>query len=287
MRVMALAGHIIQANVNHSASAQDLLLQAMAEHGTGLAVIAEPYRIPQLNCCGDSTGMAAIIRAGKNDSPAITTITKGQGYVIVQWGEMYIAGLYASPNAPLSSLQAMLDDMRNKIAPLMSEDLIICGDFNAKSTLWGSPRTNPRGEAVTEWAAELDLQLLNDGRENTCVRWQGESKVDLTWASPSAAHKIKLWRVATEMETLSDHRYIFIEMEPRGGDGQCKRQTKQQGQGKEKRLEDRHHPRWAVKRLNEDRLKIAAQAAAWLQNCPRETEAESPPLLQKVWIRNC
>ena len=42
-RMMALAGHIIQANINHSARAQDLLLQAMAELGLGLAVPV-PYR---------------------------------------------------------------------------------------------------------------------------------------------------------------------------------------------------------------------------------------------------
>ena len=41
--MMALAGHIIQANINHSARAQDLLLQAMAELGLGLAVPV-PYR---------------------------------------------------------------------------------------------------------------------------------------------------------------------------------------------------------------------------------------------------
>ena len=40
----ALASHIIQANINHSARAQDLLLQTMGELGLGLAVVAEPYR---------------------------------------------------------------------------------------------------------------------------------------------------------------------------------------------------------------------------------------------------
>ena len=47
--MMALAGHIIQANINHSARAQDLLLQTMAELGLGLALVAEPYCIPHNN----------------------------------------------------------------------------------------------------------------------------------------------------------------------------------------------------------------------------------------------
>ena len=36
--MMALAGHIIQGNINHSVRAQDLFLQTMAELGLGLAV---------------------------------------------------------------------------------------------------------------------------------------------------------------------------------------------------------------------------------------------------------
>ena len=232
---MALAGCIIQVNLNHSASAQDLLLQAMAERGLGpLAVVAEPYRVPQHNGTGDTTGRAAIFRAGSNDSPAIRTIETGQGFVIVKWGEMYVAGLYASPNAPVSS-QKMLDEIRDRVAPFMAKDILILGDLNAKSTLWGSPRTNARGEIVAEWAAELDLQLLNEGRKSTCVRWQGESIVDLTWASPSVARKVKQWEVMEDTETSSDHRYILISLKP--GEWKSKNRS-QPGREKEERKED-------------------------------------------------
>ena len=212
--MMALAGHIIQANINHSARAQDLLLQTMAELGLGLAVVAEPYRILQNNCVGDETGTVMLLRAGTAASPAINIIESGQGYVAAAWGKMTVVGLYASPNAPISSLQRILDRIRNCVVSLKNQDVLVLGDFNAKSTLWGSPRTNPRGEAVVEWAAELDLRLLNEGSKSTCVRWQGESIVDLTWASPSAARRVKNWRVAEELESLSDHRYIIIRLLP-------------------------------------------------------------------------
>ena len=71
--MMALTGRIVQINLNHSARAQDLLLQTMAERGLGLAVAAEPYRIPQRNGV-DTMGTVAVIRAGSIDSPAIVTI---------------------------------------------------------------------------------------------------------------------------------------------------------------------------------------------------------------------
>ena len=263
---MALAGCIIQANLNHSAAAQDLLLQVVAERGLGLEVVAEPYRIPPNNGIGDTTGRTAIIRAGTTNSPAITEIARGEGFVVAKWGEMSVVGLYVSPNAPISSLQRTLDSIRDWTAPLMKQDLIVMGDFNAKSTLWGSPRTNPREEAVEEWAAELDLQLLNDGRENTCVRWQGESKIDLTWASPSAARKVRQWQVETETETLSDHRYILISLE----DERSRRNLPRRNQE-----EDPSRPRWAIKRMDKERLITAAQATAWAASSQETTSRDA------------
>ena len=259
---MALTGHIIQANLNCSAPAQDLLLQVMAERRLRVAVVAEPYRFPPRESVVDLTGKLAIFRAKAANVPAINVIARGQGFAVVKWGRMYIVGLYASPNAHVSSLQGMLDDIRYWIAPLMTHEVLVIGDFNAKSTLWGSPRTDPRGEAVADWAAELHLQLLNDGRENTCVRWQGESKIDLAWASPSAACKVKRWKVDTEAETLSDHRYILISLT----DGGCTGDVLPRTRGR-----DPDRPRWAIKRVDKDRLITAAHAAAWTASAQETT----------------
>ena len=153
------------------------------------------------------------------------------------------------------------------------QDVLILGDFNDKSTLWGFPRTNPRGEAVAEWATELDLRLLNEGSKNTCVRWQGESIVDLTWASPSAARKVKNWRVAIELRSLSYHRYIIIRLLPGGREANHDKGERQRGRDREKRQEDPHQPRWAIRKLNQDRLLTAAHAAAWTASWE---ETESP-----------
>ena len=213
---MALAGRIAQVNTNHSAASQDLLLQTMVEKGLGLAVISEPYRILNNNCVGDLTGTVMALRINSDDSPGMRAIEKGQGYVAVAWGGLVVIGLYASPNVPVAGLQYLLDRVRNCIRRLAVGDILVLGDFNAKSTAWGSPRTNPRGQAVTEWAAELGLQLLNRGSTSTCVRWQGESIVDLSWASQSAARKVTGWRVAEELETLSDHRLIVLDFQVGG-----------------------------------------------------------------------
>jgi len=72
---------------------------------------------------------------------------------------------------------------------------IIAGDFNAKSILWGSPVTDWRGSVVERWAAGLDLNIVNVGSTPTCVRTNGSSIVDLTWASGDILGFLSEWRV--------------------------------------------------------------------------------------------
>lgn len=85
---------------------------------------------------------------------------------------------------------------------------MVCGDFNAHSTLWGSPSTDKRGEFIERCSATRDLRLLNVGEVYTCVRPQGCSVIDLTWASPSLPERVENWSVLENTETLSDHQYL-------------------------------------------------------------------------------
>ncbi|EFN87189.1 hypothetical protein EAI_11089, partial [Harpegnathos saltator] len=88
--------------------------------------------------------------------------------------------------------------------------VVIAGDFNAHSEGWGcnARQRDSRGEALIDWAVGLGLSLINEGSASTDVRLNGESVIDLTWATPSAARLFREWKVEVEGETLSDHRYI-------------------------------------------------------------------------------
>ena len=263
---------IIQTNANHSSGAQDLLLQTMAELDIGLAVVAEPYRVPPNNAVGDTTGKVMVLRAGSPNSPDIYEIERGNGFAAVAWGNLAVVGIYASPNASVTVLQELLDRVRSCRGRLGNREVLILGDFNAKATAWGSPRTDPRGAAVTEWAAELDLLLLNVRSTSTCVRWQGESIVDLSWASRSAARRLITWRVASELVTLSDHRHITITLRvgntvpPRNDIGPPEVDGNDAGEQRG----DTSRGRWVVSKMDRVRLEMAAQAVAWLD--PRGTD---------------
>ncbi|EFN84018.1 hypothetical protein EAI_15961, partial [Harpegnathos saltator] len=85
--------------------------------------------------------------------------------------------------------------------------VVIARDFNAHSERWGcSPRQrDSRGDALIDWAVGLGLSLINEVSASTCVRLNGESVIDLTWATPSAARLFREWKVEVEGETLSYH----------------------------------------------------------------------------------
>ncbi|XP_072757032.1 uncharacterized protein [Anoplolepis gracilipes] len=92
---------LLQANINHSARAQDLLMQHLAEWNIELAVVAEPYYVPpRNNWKRDTCGSVAII--GRT----------GQGVL------------------PFSLLDALsVEIRRHPQCPVM-----VAGDLNAKST---------------------------------------------------------------------------------------------------------------------------------------------------------
>lgn len=84
--------------------------------------------------------------------------------------------------------------------------LVIGGDSNAHSPLWGSPESNARGIKLEELMAANGLSALNEGTTPTFYSSRAESNIDVTlvndWCMPAIN-----WRVDLS-DSLSDHRYI-------------------------------------------------------------------------------
>ncbi|XP_045772159.1 uncharacterized protein LOC123872072 [Maniola jurtina] len=198
----------LQSNLNHCAAAQDLLLQSIAEWQIDVAVACEPYYVPnQSHWVGDLDGSVVVV-TGNNTSTPLSAIESGPGYAVAKWGEFVIIGTYFSPNRSLAEFEAYLDSVRAAVLRQTGGRVIVLGDLNAKSRAWGSPSTDERGRAVQVWALLSGLSLLNRGAVNTCVRQQGGSIVDLSFAIPAVAGRVTDWKVEENVETLSDHRYI-------------------------------------------------------------------------------
>lgn len=246
-----MAVPFLQANINHSARAQDLLLQSMAEWSIQTAIVSEPYFVPPRdNWIGDREDLVAILSQPAAGSPPFDKVAKGRGCVMAVTGEIAVIGVYASPNRTLAEFEQLLVEVGMLLRQANPHPVIVAGDFNAKSRAWGSSSTDVRGEALEEWAVSTELVILNQGTVQTCVRQQGGSIVDITFASPVLARRIYNWTVRADVETLSDHRYIRFELST-------------SAIRISSRSFDREGVRWSLRRLNSELAKEAAIVEGW------------------------
>ncbi|XP_071650764.1 uncharacterized protein [Temnothorax longispinosus] len=235
----------------------------MAEHGCGLGVIAEPYRVPQnhplwaVSECGNS----AITWRLTDEPVACSKIGAGNGFVVVRWDRAYVAGVYVSSAVDAASFERSLNDLKIILDRVLPAQVMVAGDFNAKSALWGSPVTDRRGRILECWAASLGLVVLNRGGVQTCVRHQGGSVIDLTWATPDLARRVSEWRVAEEIESLSDHLFIEMSLPVTPPEVQARR-----------REANARFPRWALKKLDGDLLKASISTALWVNDPKGQSE---------------
>ncbi|KAG7294989.1 hypothetical protein JYU34_022609 [Plutella xylostella] len=215
-----------------------------------MAVASDPYRVPNHpRWFGDTGGFVAVYWCGGSGDPPCTLLERGLRFVAVQLGPMAVVGCYLSPNSPRAEYESHLDAVALCVRRCLPRPVLVLGDFNAHSRAWGGEADDAKGDSVLEWAAGLDLRLLNRGSVPTCVRWQGESIVDLSWATPPAARLVSGWRVAEEMVTLSDHRHVVFEVNLRPAGHTIRTDTAQR--------------RWALKSLDRDSLVAAATVASW------------------------
>ncbi|XP_041973441.1 uncharacterized protein LOC121729121, partial [Aricia agestis] len=237
-------------NLNHCAQAQDLWVQALLQWEIDVAVIAEPYRVlVRSDWTGDVDSTVALVFGPKVVPPSSRNTTRGHGFVVANLGTLTVVGVYFSPNRAIADFEALLLRL-TAVVEGSNHPVVVAGDFNAKSPMWGSSVTNARGRVIEDWLTTTGLVLANRGTASTCVRRQGESIVDLTLVSPTIARRISEWQVLSRTETLSDHLYIRFVVSARTTEPS---RTSPSGVG----------PRWSLKKLDRDLLKEAAAVASW------------------------
>ncbi|KAL0818000.1 hypothetical protein ABMA28_008542 [Loxostege sticticalis] len=252
----APAGHVMggpkcnpPGNLNHSRAAQDLMAQTMASWTASLAVVAEPYSIPS-NWLGDLDSLVAIVPRPSTDSPPLSLIERGHGYVAAMWGEIAVMGVYFSPNRQLAEFEAYLAYLAPAVARMPPGQVAVLGDLNARSTAWGDRVTKPKGRVLELWATTVGLSLLNRGNTYTCVRRRGGSIVDVSFATPALAARVRRWEVDLSV-TLSDHRHVRIEIADHSSAVRSGRERVSP------------FPRWALTRLDREMAKEAAFVQDW------------------------
>lgn len=212
----------------------------------GACLVSEPPSIPDsADWFGSGDGLAAIYFNNTSPDRRGKLIKRAKNFVIAEWGDIFLISVYISPNADHSEFLIFLDDLSSEVRHIGRRTLV-GGDFNSKSILWGCKKTDARGTLVEEWAAECDMRLINEGRSPTCVRPQGTSIIDLTWGSADLNGEIRNWRVENDVESLSDHQYILMEL----GEGSQSDRSKKIS----------YYPRWSWSKCDWD---VYCAAMCW------------------------
>lgn len=110
-----------------------------------------------------------------------------------------LSSVYIEPGASVSF---------SSVLKTLSEPYIVCGDFNAHNTIWGSDHTDARGRSIENIMDKFDITLLNDGSPTFLRGHDYSSCLDLTMCSREFAPGIT-WRTDTETRG-SDHLPILV-----------------------------------------------------------------------------
>lgn len=136
-----MSNNILQININHSRDGHDMMLQRMAEGDFALAVVSEPYMIPQNNPMWyTNENKTVAITWRKTRHPLVCVpIGRGKHHVTVKWGDTMVIGTYLSPNISFSEVERATEEMERSVWCHHDSPILIGGDFNAKAVLWESP----------------------------------------------------------------------------------------------------------------------------------------------------
>lgn len=120
--------------------------------------------------------MAAITWKGAVKPQRIKGLKSGEGFVAVLWEKTVVISCYFSPNKPIRCYKGFLDSMTKVIRKYSNRSIMVLIDFNARSHYWDIV-INTRGKIVIEWATEVGLGLVNNGRLSTCSHSRSLSAV--------------------------------------------------------------------------------------------------------------
>jgi acylphosphatase len=151
---------------------------------------------------------------------------RGKGYVWVEIDGVRIVSGYASPNIGIEEFKKYLGRLENCIRHARL-DVLVAGDLNAKSPIWGSGVEDNRGAALADLLSANNMFAQNLGEKATFVGARGQSVIDITCATSGLAPRIQNWKVE-DTETLSDHRLITYEIV-----GSSEKERKNPGTGEE------------------------------------------------------
>lgn len=202
--------NFLQVNLNGNWAAEQLLAQTAVEGDVDVLVTCEPFaRHGREDKWVFSEDRKAAVGIANGSGFTFSEKGSGVGYAWMRVGGIFAYSCYWRPGSSLTEFSAFLDDLGEDVRSRGEGKIVVCGDFNAWSTDWGSRLTTPRGALLSDLAWSLGLVLANRGSSPTYIRGEANSIIDVTFAKNAA---VSGWRVLPE-DSLSDHQYVAFSID--------------------------------------------------------------------------
>ena len=210
---------VTQINLSRSRSAQAVLEDRVQREELDTCILSEVNRkilkrriTKHETWIGDDTADSAIWIAGNHRVTIKTkSSTRGLSKVILE-DDTLILSCYFSPNRPANEYTEYLETIEQEIVRHRGR-VLIAGDFNAYSTLWGSDHNDARGLETEETLARHLLFVCNTGTEPTYCSGRHTSYIDIT--ATTNPESVTGWVINDRVASSSDHMYIDFELESR------------------------------------------------------------------------
>lgn len=208
--------NILQVNIDRSSAATDHLVKYVHDNNIHIILIQEPYakhtRFPsrfRIFTVGIATAVVVT-----NSSVVASLVPEMSNEfttsVLIEYGRHKVI-LNSTYFTPAGDITAQCNSLQQIVDLNTSYPLIISIDSNARSPVWGDRLQNRRGDIFLDFMATHGFIFHNTNREPTFSGHQGESFIDLTVSTISAARYIKNWELSQD-DSLSQHRYIRYQL---------------------------------------------------------------------------
>lgn len=203
---------VLQSNTRRSKPGLDLLLETARQKTASMILLSEPNieKARRYNLIMNQEGNTAIKVLNK-DIKVLDTWSRGSCFVRITTQDAAFYSIYLSPSYRIDEFKQKLHEIQLDIERLNHTQVVLGGDFNAKSFAWGSHIEDGRGKITGEWLSFLDLVIMNRGNIPTYIMNSTQSIIDITVCSQSLAGKVREWAVQLE-ENLSDHNTISFKL---------------------------------------------------------------------------
>lgn len=127
---------VIQINLNNSWTAQQLLLQTIAERGSCIVVLSEHNRpMGDSDHWIESLDKKCALFATNSSDETFTEQGAGPGFVCVWLSDVLLYSCYCTPNCSIQEYDLFLDGLQHSITNQRRVpcSLVVAGDFNSHS----------------------------------------------------------------------------------------------------------------------------------------------------------